>query len=329
MSSLFAADVRAAGTYTIRDDATGGQCGAIGTWNPVTKTCTLTTDVNGTVGITSNGITLDGNGHELTGPRLNGGLVFNTSGVTVRNLTVRGFWNGILVSGGSNNVLVGNTLVENEYGIYIDASHGNVVTDNHIAYNVQGIYVEFANNNIVYHNSFEVNGIQASVYQGTGNSFNLPAPIGGNYWDDFDEPADGCLNGNADKFCDSPYVFSGGQDNLPITTYDAWCQKSDLRLYKTSVFWASFSDYTTRRLSVSYKLRNLDNNAYAVAVTGSTATNGVTSISTFPVPLGDVPAGTWSAPFTLRYQIPSGVGGFTSRVSATALDGCGNVRTYP
>ena len=57
--------------YTISDDATGGDCTTIGTWNSGTKTCTLTgnvtvNDIHG-IEIHSDGITLDGGGYTLTG----------------------------------------------------------------------------------------------------------------------------------------------------------------------------------------------------------------------------------------------------------------------
>jgi hypothetical protein len=52
--------------------------------------------------------------------------------------------------------------------------------------------------------------VQAVIYGGSGNLFNLPAPTGGNYWDDHtgDDLDD-------DGFFDRPYVFGGGQDDLP------------------------------------------------------------------------------------------------------------------
>ncbi|MHB1390624.1 MAG: hypothetical protein ACYCXF_05240 [Thermoleophilia bacterium] len=62
----------ATGTKTIRDNATGGDCASIGIWNDTTKTCTMTADFNGTVGIMDSGVTLDGAGYQLsstTSPR--------------------------------------------------------------------------------------------------------------------------------------------------------------------------------------------------------------------------------------------------------------------
>jgi len=51
---------------TITDDATGGGCTTIGTWDSASKTCTLTSDVSEQITIGSDGITLDGNSHTIT-----------------------------------------------------------------------------------------------------------------------------------------------------------------------------------------------------------------------------------------------------------------------
>ena len=58
------------------------------------------------------------------------------------------------------------------------------------------------------------------------NVFDLPAPDGGNWFDSFDTPAEGCSDSNTDGFCDTKYgpnaKFKGltanvRQDNLPLT----------------------------------------------------------------------------------------------------------------
>jgi len=87
-------------------------------------------------------------------------------------------------------------------------------------------------NNQIYNNNFIGNTLQASVSGscfnpigcGLGsNVFNLATPTGGNFWDNFDTPAEGCSDtAPADGFCDSAFVFSGVQDNLPWTTQNGW-----------------------------------------------------------------------------------------------------------
>ncbi|MFA6565937.1 MAG: NosD domain-containing protein, partial [Candidatus Paceibacterota bacterium] len=78
-----------------------------------------------------------------------------------------------------------------------------------------------------------------------GNSFNLPKPIGGNYWSEYDTPEEGCNDADNDGFCDAPYVipdmYSGGsdsRDNLPWTTKDGWKGKT----VKVAVVLAEMSD---------------------------------------------------------------------------------------
>ena len=53
---------------TISGGATGGDCTTIGTWNPNTRTCTLTSDVSTPIVVTGCGITLDGDGHTVNIP---------------------------------------------------------------------------------------------------------------------------------------------------------------------------------------------------------------------------------------------------------------------
>ncbi len=69
-----------------------GDCKSIGTWNVATKTCTLTTNVGETIQIDSNGITLNGNGHTITGSNTGTGIYLpSRNGVTIKNLNVKQF----------------------------------------------------------------------------------------------------------------------------------------------------------------------------------------------------------------------------------------------
>lgn len=63
----------------------------------------------------------------------------------------------------------------------------------------------------------------------TPNTFSLPAPVGGNYYNTFDEASEGCMDADADGICDGPVSFGFGSypwivDNLPFTTPDGWLQ---------------------------------------------------------------------------------------------------------
>ena len=92
-------------------------------------------------------------------------------------------------------------------------SSDNAVRGNRLSDNIQGIHLKAgANNNVIYNNSLVNNVTQAMVLpDSSGNVFSLDAATGGNYWSDWRGPdADG------DGFVDYPYVFAGGQDDLPL-----------------------------------------------------------------------------------------------------------------
>lgn len=306
----------------IRDDATGGDCVLIGTWNGTTRTCTLTANADISILIDSDYVTLDGNGYVITGsgPAEGGGsggagdgvLVTGRTGVAVTNLTVRRFdfgiraqdsndvtitgnsvynnaWSGISVNNSSGTSVAantvanlnmdtgifvgfgatGNSIVENQvystergiflynqsndnyisintlddagWGVSVFSSIGNAISSNSIgsgqigvllssmassttvsgnviSSNSTGLKVEGASNNDIYSNELTGNSIQATVLSSIGNDFNLPAPNGGNLWSDYDTADEGCYDSDADGFCDTPYSFDGGVDNLPVSS---------------------------------------------------------------------------------------------------------------
>jgi parallel beta-helix repeat protein len=293
-------------TRFIADDATGGDCAKaidpIGVWNATTKTCTLTVDLMETIQIDSHNITLDGNGHTLTGYNTGKGIYFeHKSGVVVKNLIIKNFSVGInfvyasnttlennttsnnqygmYATGGSNNkiranflsnnnidfcsawfdgnFLTNNTFTNNGAGIFLGGSSRNILKDNSISNNAgqgislyqgsndniitnniitssieliqsnrnslmgntlsyySGVSLRSSNNNKIYRNNFIGYAMISLSADSVGNIFNLPLPIGGNYWGY-------CKDINRDNICDVPLVFTGGQDNFPWTKQNGW-----------------------------------------------------------------------------------------------------------
>lgn len=220
--------------------------------------------------IAANGITLDGDGHTITGSGFfHGVLLSGSTDVTIKNLTVKSFGAGISLVSSNGNTLTSNTISNNGFGIWLfSSSSSNTLTSNTASSNSIGIMLDFPSssntltsntvssnrvgidcngsdgntltsntisnnaffgirlfcfNNQIYNNNFINNPTQASVLFGrTGNVFNLAAPTGGNFWSNYDTPAEDCNNLNGDNFCDTPFFFSGGQDNLPWTKKDGW-----------------------------------------------------------------------------------------------------------
>jgi parallel beta-helix repeat protein len=298
-----------ASAYSIVDDATGGDCTIFGNWDASSKTCTLTTDLpnlSQAIFILSPDVTLDGNGHALSGGHY-GVYALNISRVTIKNLNLENFWVGIVIWGASNcvvkdNVIRGssggisvvwsdeNTITGNKIsvtktgigptGIILNTSNYNIVSDNVVTDGTSGImlYVARGNSimkntianpkhyglilnhshetiitgntvsdvgeivllmsntsdNVVYRNNFLRNRYSAMIYFANENNvFNLDYPYGGNYWDKYDSPDEGCYDADTDGFCDSPYIYKHGQydpltDYLPWTMQDAWLTPEEI-----------------------------------------------------------------------------------------------------
>ncbi|MCE8425607.1 MAG: right-handed parallel beta-helix repeat-containing protein [Candidatus Methanoperedens sp.] len=137
-------------TKFINDNATGGDCTSIGTWNSVTKICTLTTDLTETVQIDSDGITLDGSGHIMTGSDTGNGIFLSgKSGVTIKYLNVKKFYNGFYLYSSSNNTIRDNNASNNSYGISLSASSNNTINGNNASNNAGGISIEGYGNNTI------------------------------------------------------------------------------------------------------------------------------------------------------------------------------------
>ncbi|MFC1738697.1 nitrous oxide reductase family maturation protein NosD [Planctomycetota bacterium] len=118
---------------------------------------------------------------------------------------------GIRMYKASYSTVTDNIFESGGTAVYIVSSSDNVLARNLIKKNWSGIQLTGAVNNQIYNNDFIYNGLQATS-SGSGNVFNLPAPTGGNFWSNWMTPDE-----DGDGFVDYPYVFSGGQDNLPLT----------------------------------------------------------------------------------------------------------------
>ena len=119
--------------------------------------------------------------------------------------------------GGGGHTVAGNTASNNFLGISLLHSSGNTLTGNTTSNNLYGVHLYNSSTNEIWNNNFMENVTQATVLGGWGNVFNVDKPIGGNYWSDWTGPDD-----DGDGFVDSPYVFPGGQDNLPWARQDGW-----------------------------------------------------------------------------------------------------------
>lgn len=121
-------------------------------------------------------------------------------------------------------------------------------------------------------------------------------------------------------------LFSGTAVANPVCG-----SRPNLDLSVTNIYWASYTDYTNGKLSVDYGvINNSESDAAGAAIVDSDATNGVTpSLEPLPLLIGSIPGAGGNASFTMPYNVPAGVPGFSSIVHATAQDSCGNTYCYP
>ncbi len=119
-------------------------------------TCKLNTDLTETIQIDSDGITLDGDGRTSTGSITGSGVYLpGRTGVTVKNINIKNFTNGILLDNNSiNNNVSGNNASNNDGGIYLDNSSNNTLSGNNISNDIGGIFMIISYNNLIYNNYF-------------------------------------------------------------------------------------------------------------------------------------------------------------------------------
>jgi nitrous oxidase accessory protein NosD len=191
--------------------------------------------VNGDVIIQKSNIVIDGNGHTLQNARL---VVSEQYNVTIQNLVIQDTYYGthdinvyicgIEVTNSSmvtikNNTVTGTTFNTNEAGIKITGGTQNVIVENTLARNQKGltisniidydtfipIEVTVYNNN--FYNDFDV---QFSIMYGTNipeSHISFSNGTTGNYWQKYNG-----TDADNDKTGDTPYVIA----ELPLYTDD-------------------------------------------------------------------------------------------------------------
>lgn len=191
-------------------------------YNSSSNTLTGNTSSNNNIGIY---LYYNCNNNTLTGNTTNSN---STDGIYLYNSTGNNLsantstWNnnyGLYLYNSSTNILADNTFSNNNIGVYLYYnSSSNILTGNTSSDNYYGIYLYYnSNNNEIYNNNFLDNLTQAYAYSVSGNLFNLPEPTGGNHWSNWTAP-----DANGDRFVDNPFVFTGGQDNLPWVRRTGW-----------------------------------------------------------------------------------------------------------
>jgi parallel beta-helix repeat protein len=122
-------------------------CDDYGIWNGLTSTCILAQNLTESVEITTNNVTLNCNGHSITGTGTGYGIYLNSrEDVIVQNCTVINFSVGIPLLFASDNTIITSTMSDNHYSIVLAGSFSNTLTDNNALNNWVGIMLNPSSN---------------------------------------------------------------------------------------------------------------------------------------------------------------------------------------
>ena len=211
----------------------------------------FTANISGSIVVLCNNITINGNGHSLTGNGASSGIFLEgRQDITVKNLTISNFKDGVtfsyyreMFSDCKNIALIANKIINNEWGVYcyfaqnitisgnsisnnskhgistFDSAqiqiYGNTLSENNVA--VRFTHLENSN---VYGNNFINNANQTNVdpESKSGGSFgwstiNWNNGRLGNFWSDHEG-----AEADKDGICDMPYIIDGNNtDHYPLT----------------------------------------------------------------------------------------------------------------
>ncbi len=172
----------AVGTIYIRADGSVDPISA-----PIQRTGDVyifTDDINETIVVEKDSITIDGDGYALQGTvgSIMGIDLTERSSVTVANMYISNFEYGIWLYDSSSITLTNNVLASCEYGIRISDSQYNFLKDNTaMNNNVCGIFLWFSSYNVLSNNEIIDNFVAIDMQWGTGNTLRDNIMVGNKY----------------------------------------------------------------------------------------------------------------------------------------------------
>jgi len=187
----------------------------------------------------SNGNTLIKNTVESCTNCIAGIMIWESNGNTIskNNVDSTHLW-GIKLLNSNDNTITGNEIsnhkneiASNAMALQIINSDNNTFNYNTISNNESPFEITESTNNKIYNNNFISNSNEGRIWSyvvengmilgvvsdaSGSNIFNLDLPVGGNYWDNFDEASEGCEDIDGNNICDVPFVSFETQDNVVI-----------------------------------------------------------------------------------------------------------------
>jgi len=143
---------------------------------------TFTGDIYENIVVKADNIVINGNGYTLQAPAPEWGYGFDLSGrsgVTIKNVIVKGWTYGIWLWGSSGNTLSGNNITDNvttdsnvyAVGIFLRRSSSNTISGNNIAKNQYGIWLwGSSNTNAISGNNIASNEFGIYLYRSSNTN---------------------------------------------------------------------------------------------------------------------------------------------------------------
>lgn len=238
--------------------------------NNVIKNCNIGDYYYGIIILNSNNDLLENNildKNKFNSIRLEGSNFNTLKNLRILNTGINSLDSSAIILQQSSNNLIKDSLIKDNIlgsgGIYLkQSSNSNIVTNNTLANNIQSVVLSSSGNNInnnitrnnflsnqgfglrfllgnsnnlAYRNNFIDNGLlfgTNQVQSAPNNQFSLNNQ--GNYYNNYDEPSEGCFDLNNNERCDSPFTFSNNQDQFPFTNSNGW--DSNIEISGTASF---------------------------------------------------------------------------------------------
>jgi parallel beta-helix repeat protein len=209
-----------------------------------TLTGNISNDSDG-LAVEKNGIVVDGAGHTIQGGLSGIGIrLSSTTNVTIKNINVDSFYNGIYLASSIHDTITGTNVTDSAWaGLELDSSPSNSINGNNLVNNTEGISLNYlSDNNSISRNDIISNTLGVYVYYSSGNrishnnlvdntdhvysesstnAWNDSYPSGGNHWSDYNGTDNKCGPGQdhpgSDGVGDTAYVIdSSNRDNYPL-----------------------------------------------------------------------------------------------------------------
>ncbi|MBN1860436.1 MAG: right-handed parallel beta-helix repeat-containing protein [Candidatus Thermoplasmatota archaeon] len=172
----------------------------------------------------------DINGNTVIGNVNYGMMIVGSMNNISNNIISSNKKDGLYLSADDNNMVYRNIMSYNTMaGIRLYNSTYDYIRNNEICYNADcGAYLDFFTiNNVIYNNYFHDNTRNAMDKSINRNKWNITKTNGinvikgtslcGNYWDDYDESAEGVIDVDVDGVADNPYtIYAINSDKGPL-----------------------------------------------------------------------------------------------------------------